>query len=359
MTSPELPSDLTALLRSSRPAAPAALREQVRTIAARETERRPLTALLSARLPRPQARLLLVPAAAAVLLVATAGVVGIVRSGDAPGTMALEAGRDTGERAGTKETAPSAEPLDSATAAPAVPGTATQDQAIGAATDRAQRVSATLTVEVEDPEAVSRAAQEALDLTRSLGGHVVHSSVATGDQGSASLTVRVPVDKVQEAVVQLSGLGRIVSQQVTIDDLQESLDALERRERSVREQIARITARLSGASLDDETRAVLEARRRALRSELRELQRGISSTRAEASMATIQLTVLTEDALGGVSTPSRVDRTLDEAVNVLVWEAVITLAIAIVAAPVALLALAGWLGRRFYRRREEERLLAT
>ncbi len=57
--------------------------------------------------------------------------------------------------------------------------------------------------------------------------------------------------------------------------------------------------------------------------------------------------------------PSRLDRTLDEALNVLVWEGVIAMAIAIVAAPFALLFFATWLGRKLYRRREEERLLAT
>jgi hypothetical protein len=56
--------------------------------------------------------------------------------------------------------------------------------------------------------------------------------------------------------------------------------------------------------------------------------------------------------------PSRLDRTLDEAVNVLLWEGVIVLALAIVVAPFALVALAAWLGQRLYRRREDERLLA-
>ena len=76
-------------------------------------------------------------------------------------------------------------------------------------------------------------------------------------------------------------------------------------------------------------------------------------------MATIQLTVVTPGVLGAVPVPSRLDRTLDEALNVLVWEGVIALAIAIVAAPFALFIFATWLGRRLYRRREEERLLAT
>jgi hypothetical protein len=75
-------------------------------------------------------------------------------------------------------------------------------------------------------------------------------------------------------------------------------------------------------------------------------------------MSTIELTVTTPDAGAVAPVPSRLDRTLDEALNVLVWEGVIALAIAIVVAPVALLALAAWLGQRLYRRREDERLLA-
>jgi len=76
-------------------------------------------------------------------------------------------------------------------------------------------------------------------------------------------------------------------------------------------------------------------------------------------MATIQLTVVTPGVLGAVTVPSRLDRTLDEALNVLIWEGVIALAIVIVAAPFVLLFFATWLGRKLYRRREEERLLAT
>ena len=76
-------------------------------------------------------------------------------------------------------------------------------------------------------------------------------------------------------------------------------------------------------------------------------------------MSTIQLTVVTPDAFGAAAPPSRIDRAVDEALNVLAWEGVIALGIAIVLAPFALVALAAWLGRRLYRRHEEERLLAT
>jgi multidrug efflux pump subunit AcrA (membrane-fusion protein) len=228
-----------------------------------------------------------------------------------------------------------------------------------AAGTRAQKVSATLTVEVRDSNAVSRAAQDALDLTRSLGGYVVSSSVTTGEQGNASLTVRVPVARVQDAITGLSGLGRIVSQQVTVDDLREQLDQLEHRRASLVEQITRITARLDSGDLDAVTTATLEARRRALRSELRAVRSQIAGTNAEAQMSTIQLAIVTPDASGAVVPDSRVDRTVDQALNVLAWEGVVALGMLIVLAPFALVGVAVWLGRCAYRRHEEERLLAT
>ena len=76
-------------------------------------------------------------------------------------------------------------------------------------------------------------------------------------------------------------------------------------------------------------------------------------------MATISLAVVTPGALGVVPAASRLDRTLDEALDVLVWEGVIALAVAIVLAPLALLVAAAWLGHRLFRRREDERLLAA
>jgi hypothetical protein len=346
--------DLIRELRASRPAAPADLRARVRAIAAQEAAAAPsVFARLRQRLPERRLALVALPAAA-TLAIAAAGVVGLARS-DAPTTEAFSEQLDARDKAAPESSVPGA-------ALPPVTTTADANRS-GAtpapADDRAQRTSATLTVEVADSDGVSDSAQKALDLTRRLGGHVVSASVVTGEGANAAITVRVPSDRVQEAVVQLSALGDIVSQQVSIEDLQATLDQLERRERSVRAQIAVLTARLESESLDAETRARLEARRKNLRAELRGLRQGLAGTRAEARMSTIQLTVVTPESSGGVAPTSKLDRTVDEALNILVWEGVIAFAIAIVAAPFALVALALWLSRRFYRRREEERLLAT
>ena len=332
--------DLIYELRASRPSAPSELRARVREIAAEQPAR---AAWASWRFPVRRAAFVAVPAAAA-LAFASAGVVGLSRSDSQQ-----YAGRD----AQTEKTMLESATVPSGSLAPS------QGAADAATGNRAQRVSATLTVEVSDSDAVSQAAQDALDLTRSLGGYVVSSSVATGEEGSASITVRVPVDKVQDAITGLSGLGRIVSQQVTIDDLQQTLDELERQEATVRGQIARIRARLATETLDAQTEAVLRAKLQTLRSELAGLRTGIDATNAEARMSTIQLAVVTPGAFGAVAPPSRIDRTVDEALNVLAWEGVIALGMLIVLAPFALVALAAWVGRRLYRRHEEERLLAT
>jgi Domain of unknown function (DUF4349) len=336
--------DLIHELRASRPSAPADLRARVRQIAAAKPAPAPWARW---RFPVRRGLLVAVPAAAALAL-ASAGALGLARSDTPVSTESLR--QDGVTESVTGATAPTTQ---TSKAAPL------QGAADATAPGRAQRVSATLTVEVRNSDAVSRAAQDALDLTRSLGGYVVSSSVSTGEEGTASLTVRIPVAKVQDAIAGLSGLGRIVSQQVTIDDLQETLDQLEKREATVRGQVARIRARLESEQLDPQTEAVLRARLQTLREELTSLRTGIASTNAEARMSTIQLTVVTPDAFGAVAPQSRLDRTIDEAVGVLAWEGVVALGLVIVLAPFALVASAVWLGRRLYRRHEEERLLAT
>jgi uncharacterized coiled-coil protein SlyX len=339
MTSP----DLIRELQASRPSAPDTLRERVREISVRVPRNASRWALPS--LPRPT--FVLVPAAAAlVLAVGVAGVVGLAGPNEradvaVPGQRSLV------------ETAPSTEAQEKSPA----PLAAGADQA--AVPERAQRIAATLSIRVPSSERVSRAAQQALEITRSLGGHVVTSNVTTGTGANATLTVRIPAAKTQDAIARLSALGTIVSQQVSVEDLQEQLDALTRRMRSLRAQIVKITARLESETLDPQTRAALVLRRQTLRNELRSRRSEAGATRSAARFATIQLSVVTPEAEGVVPTSSRIDRSLDKALDVLVWEGIVALVVLLVAAPLAILAVAAWLLHRLYRRHAEERLLAA
>jgi Domain of unknown function (DUF4349) len=346
--------DLQDQLRAARPVAPPELRAKVREIAREEPARVPFWSRF--RLPARRVVAVALPAAAALALV-SAGAIGLSRS-DAPTTEVARQGdtvTEVPETAAPDFGSVEADRVGKGSGAAAPPDA----NALGAGGDRAQRIAATLGVEVEGSDDVSLASQEALDLTRRLGGYVVSSQVVTGDDAQAVLTVRVPVGRVQEALVELSALGRIVSQNVTIDDLQQTLDTLERRERTLVAQIAVVRAKLESDDLGPIERAQLQARLRTLRAELTQIRGGLRSTNAEAANATIRLTVVTPESGGVAAPPSKLDRTLDEALNVLVWEGVIVLALAIVAAPFLVVALAAWLGTRLYRRREEERLLAT
>jgi cell division protein FtsB len=333
--------DLIQELRAARPSAPADLRTRVRELATEPGS----TARPRWRFPHRRGFVVAIPVAAALAIV-SAGALGLARSDAPPKSMAATV--DEG-----------AAPLATLAKAPPQRAFGSGNSDSTPAPARAQQVAATLTVEVKDSNGVSRASQDALDLTRSLGGYVVSSSVTTGEQGGAAIVVRIPVTRVQEAITGLSGLGRIVSQQVTIADLQATLDQLEKREATVRGQIARIRARLATESLDPETEATLRAKLQTLRSELVELRRGIGSTNAEARMATVQLSVVTASGSGAVAPDSRLRRTIDGALGVLAWEGIVVLAILIVLAPLALLGFAAWLGRRLYRRHESERLLAA
>ena len=347
MTSAELITEL----RATRPAADGVLRDRVRAIAAAEPARRPFTL---PRLPRFSPRrfaLVAVPATAVVLL-GVAGVAGLLDSGTP--RSANEAGRTALSEATTK-------PGTTAPLAPTQKGTTTATDAVTPAptTGRAQRYSAELTLSVKNIDALFDATQQALRITRDLGGYLVTASYATTDTGSSALTLRVPTANVQQAIVRLSGLGKIVAQNVQIEDLQGQVDELSKRETALRVQIARLSARLAATDLDAETRATLEARRDAARSALARVRVASAQVNAEARYATIQLTLQTAESSAVVPVPSRFDRAVDRAVDILAVEAAIVLYALVIVGPLALLVLLAWLAHRAIRKHQDEQLLST
>ena len=336
-------------LRGSRPQASEALRLQVLTVASAPPEAEPP---LRERL-RGRRRLLLVLPAAAGLAVAAAVAVGITRPSPAPVASEAIASKATAERSA------GAPPGAATFAGPAQDATAAaQAKTPAPTTGRAQRYNATLTLAVDDTDALSTATQQALAIARDLGGYVVSVQYATGDSGAASLTLRVPSGQAATAVTRLSDLGTIVAQNVQIDDLQESLDTLDHQLEQARAQIAALTAALDRADTAAERARLLERRAQA-QAQLRDLRANRSATAEVARNATIQLELRTDETSTAPAPGSRLDRALDKALAVLAWEAVVVLAIVVAAAPLVLVALAVWIARRARQRREEDRLLAS
>jgi hypothetical protein len=334
-------------LRTTRPRAGDALRLQVLTLASRPASTPPS---LRDRLRVRRRVALLVPAAAGLAL-ASAVAIGVTRP--------QPASRDAATAPATIERASGATTPESSFAGPSADASVPAQKALpGTAPGRAQRYNASLTLSVEDADALSAATQQALGIARDLGGYVVSVQYATGTEGAASLTLRVPSSRAGDAVTRLSGLGTILAQNVRIDDLQDSLDTLDRGLERVRAQIAALNAALARAETPAERARLLERRAQA-QAQLRELRASRSATAADARNATVQLELRTEQRSGVAAPGSRLDRAVDKALEILAWEAVVLLTIVVALAPLALVAAGVWGARRARRRREEERLLAT
>ena len=348
-------ADLTELLRASRPVAPDTLRDRVRAIPAAKPAFAPFPTF---RLPRLR---LAVPAVAATAL-AAAGLIAVVRP-EHRQTHVVAATEGTQRSATTHATAPtSTVPVFGATDQAQTALAPVTKQATGAAPapiqGRAVDYQAQIGLEVKDSSALSSATARAQAIARDLGGYVVAVEYASADTGNASLTLRVPTARVQAAIAQLTALGRIISQQVQIQDLQEQLDELARRIAVLRGRIAHITILLVNPDLTAERRAQLEADRARLETDLRFTRAQSKGVSDRASYATIQLALTTSEKSAVPAPASRIDRTLDEAGRILTWEGVALLYALVVAGPFALVGLLGWFAARQRRRTIEERLLA-
>jgi Domain of unknown function (DUF4349) len=208
---------------------------------------------------------------------------------------------------------------------------------------RAQDYRASLTLLVDGTDELSATTQKALRAARRLGGYVVSVNYSTPEpgEGTAAVRLRIPVSRVQAAVVELSAMGRILAQDTRISDLQQGLDELTRRIRD----LERRAARAQGAE-----RAKLLAQLQALRNQRVQINR-------QAAYATVNLDLTTHEPKAPAVTPGRLDRALDDAVGILLAELVIAAYALIVASPFILLGLAAFLGNRAYRRHADQRLL--
>jgi Domain of unknown function (DUF4349) len=326
--------ELVAALRAEIPSTPGALQDRVAEV----TATRPAQ-------PRFTARRILTFAAPAVagLSLAVAVAVGLNSAiGAGPGTPP-----PVPPSSRTPAPAPTESPPSSRTPAPA-PTESAQLRLRGAAAPvapggRAVNYHSSLTLLVDGTDDLSSKTQDALRTTRRLGGYLVSVDYRTPEpgEGTAAIELRIPVSRVQAAIVQFNALGRILAQDTRISDLQQPLDELTRRVRRLERQAARATG---------PERARLEAQIAALRRQRAEINR-------RAAFATVNLNLTTHEPKEPAAPPGRLDRALDDAVGILLAELVIAAYILIVASPLLVLLAAGFFGNRAYRRHADQRLL--
>ena len=184
-----------------------------------------------------------------------------------------------------------------------------------------------------------------------------HVQYATGTDGTSSLTLRVPSTRAGDAVTRLSGLGTIVAQNVQIQDLQESLDSLDRRARAASRADRRADRPARAGDTSVERARLLEQRAQA-QAQLRELRASRAATPPRRATRRSSSSSGPRRAAAS-SRPARGSTGRSTGARVLAWEAVVALAFAVAAAPLALVAAAVWATRRTRRRREDDRLLAA
>ena len=129
------------------------------------------------------------------------------------------------------------------------------DSAAGAAPQAADRAvianaSLTLTTSADDVEAVT---DRAIRLTDKLGGYVQSSTTSReGSRATATLTLKLPSDKLDEGIAQISKLAHVQSRSQHTEDVTDQRATLEAAVRDARADRAGLRVRLSKATTDKE-----------------------------------------------------------------------------------------------------------
>jgi Domain of unknown function (DUF4349) len=343
-------------LRALPTAAPAQLRQRVRALGEPGHKPSALDRLRSF----PLRRSLFVLAPACVLALVVAAVVhGIVSSGEHRQTLTyVQPGRAL--KGGTEHGASGADRT------PPVFGQATTQTPLelglpGPTPSRYQDYEAWMTVRVKDLQGLTDQTNEAMRVVRSYGGYVasVEQSTTAGQPGEADLVLRVPVARVQDALMQLSGLGTVVERHLSIRDLNQVVERQRARILQLKLFIARATEALKG-SLPTDVRLRLQLQLDEARRNLSRVTSAGKATLRAASLSRISLTLTTQKAVGVTKKHSegRIERAARDAASFLAGAGAVVLFLLIVLSPLIVLVALGIWGARVYRTRVERRLLA-
>ena len=225
---------------------------------------------------------------------------------------------------------------------------------VGGGGARLQRTEASLELRVVD---VSSATTRATRIATSLGGFA-QSVTYSSSSRTASLVLRVPVENVKTAIAQLNALGTILSQNLSVTDLEHDLQAETAQIAELRHTISALEAALRNPSLPEAQRVILEIRLANAKRSLSERLHARTGTIAAGTNATIALHLETKRA--AVLPPhdrGRFGRIVHSAAGFLGLEAAIALYALIAVSPLAFVALLVWGLREAHRRRNGQYLM--
>jgi hypothetical protein len=210
---------------------------------------------------------------------------------------------------------------------------------------------------------LSAKTNDASQIVGSFGGYAqsVRYQHSRNGYGNAVLELRVPVQNAQAAIAKLGGLGRLLSQQVSTQDLQAKVTQQTNAIGSLRRAIAVYEKALESTTLSATERVAIQIKLNNARHALARSRHARNATQALGATADISLLLTTQNHAivpAHHHGSTRIGRLLGSAAHFLALEGIIVLYALIVLAPFLLLGALGWWILR-ERRRREERLLAS
>jgi hypothetical protein len=219
---------------------------------------------------------------------------------------------------------------------------------------RLQHTDATMQLSVRNTDDLAQATTRATRVATSLGGYA--KSVNYRSQGTSVLDLRIPTQNVKTALTRLAGLGTLVSQELSVTDLEQQLKNQSAQIAQLHRRVAALRTAINDPSLADAQKVLLRIR-------LAESQRALSQrlhaqkgTISAGTTSTISLVIGTKKGIAPVAhSRGRLGRLVHSAVGFLALEAIVVLYALIVISPLAIVAALLW----FWRRRTVDRLLAA
>ncbi|MGZ4358678.1 MAG: DUF4349 domain-containing protein, partial [Gaiellaceae bacterium] len=124
---------------------------------------------------------------------------------------------------------------------------------------RLAELHAELTLRVASQLELSRATSRAERIVRSSGGYIASASYNSGtSDGSSFLELKVPAARAQSVLGRLSALGQLLAQNVSLQDLQATVDSQTRSIRALQAQISELVRSLDDTSLSSQARDQLK-----------------------------------------------------------------------------------------------------
>jgi hypothetical protein len=218
--------------------------------------------------------------------------------------------------------------------------------------NRAEQRSASLTLAAPRRE-IDSVATRIGEVAANLGGFVQSSSVSSNEGGS--LDLRVPSDRLEQAIQRISRLGRVRELERRSVDITSNVVSARERLSDARAERKSLLEQLANAVTVNETESI-RARLEIVSREIAAARRSLRRVNNQANFAdvSVQLVPRSGDVDEGAWTPGDA---FDDALRVLEVGAGVLVIASAVLLPIALVWLLAWLGRRAVVRRRRERAL--